>query len=68
MTERTVHEAYERAFMDGSLDLFVYQLAENLHRTVEELLDTITAPELAQWRAFYHVRKELIELAQAERK
>ena len=54
---------YERAFMQGELDPFDFQLAEALGMTVQRMRDTISNQEYLQWRAFYVYRDAQEKLA-----
>jgi hypothetical protein len=60
---------YERAFMEGALDPFDWILAEQMHRTVVELNETMTEQEYQSWRAFHVYRRAMEEkaLRQAEK-
>lgn len=54
---------FERAFMEGSLDPFDYELALELKiGTVEEMRDRMSNREYLIWRAFYVWRNAQREL------
>lgn len=44
-------------------DVFVFLLAERLHRSIGEILD-LPRPELLAWRAYFEVRHVMGNLAQ----
>lgn len=44
--------------------VFLHQLAEHLGKTVAELLEQIGPDELADWRAYFHLKNDLVEQEQ----
>lgn len=54
----------ERAFVEGDLDPFDFDLAERLGMTVERMREEMSNAEYLQWRAFTVWRNAQRELAQ----
>lgn len=46
----------ERAFVEGELDPFDYDLAERLHMTVERMRNEMSNKEYLEWRALANYR------------
>src|SRR2546430_3315296 len=49
----TLQETFERQLLEGELDPFDFALAEDLHMTLDELVERISNREYLAWRAFY---------------
>lgn len=58
----SLQAAFERALMEGDLDVFDFQLAENLHMSLEQVGNLSNREHIA-WRAFYVYRAAMRDMA-----